>query len=431
MSGERTTEQRTVWAPTPKTGSVSPAREDPLVETSDAFAPPVETGVLLIESDDDVARAFADELNERLAPANVIRVRSVREALTIGLGGTDCIVLDLEGLEGLSGIEAVRQLRTGVSDYIPVVVLLVGEDEATGEAALRFGSQAYLPKQAIEPGVLARSVRSVVRRQQLEMAEHELFLAQAQAREAVRLERGLAPQPLLRGGSAWVASVYRTGRSRALLGGDFTDLVQVTRDRIRVLVGDVCGHGPDEAAVGASLRAAWRALALSGRGMVGTVRTLETIFVEERHLPGLFVTLCTLDIDLSEMTAEVLLAGHPRPVLISENAGSAISAGGGRALGIGSGEWATERYSLPRDWAILCYTDGLIEGRTGDGPRRLGEAGLHALIKQRMEARPHWQMAPRELLNEIVGASEDLNHGPLSDDVAMLLIGPGAPRGDS
>jgi serine phosphatase RsbU (regulator of sigma subunit) len=56
-------------------------------------------------------------------------------------------------------------------------------------------------------------------------------------------------------GALLVGTGYRPGRERTLLGGDFYDLVQ-TRDGAGSLIGDVSGHGADEAAL-ASARA-WR-----------------------------------------------------------------------------------------------------------------------------------------------------------------------------
>ena len=385
--------------------------------------PLVEIGVMLIAGDGKGPRALADELRQRLAPAHVVHATSVRAALSVGMGGMDCIVLDVESLESNSGIDAVRDVRAGVSDYVPLLVLLGSEDMVTGEAAMSFGAQGYLAKPAMQPGQLARTIREIIRHQQIEMAEHELSVAQARAREAVRLERGLSPRPLVRDSSIWVATLYKTGRSRALLGGDFIDLVQLDERRVRLVVGDVCGHGPDEAAVGVSLRAAWRALAISATPMVALMRTLESVFVAERHLPGLFVTLSTIDLDLAAQSAEVLIAGHPRPVLIHDDAAGQLSGGGGRALGIGDAPWTSERIELPRGWKILAYTDGLIEGRTGSGPERLGEEGIHAVITEQMKLRPRWSEHARELLNDIAVATEAVNQGPLSDDIAMLLVG--------
>jgi hypothetical protein len=64
------------------------------------------------------------------------------------------------------------------------------------------------------------------------------------------------------------------------------------------------------------------------------------------------------------------------------------------------------------------YTDGLIEGRVGEGTERLGLEGLCALLGSD-EARG---VAPAELPAWLVGKAEAANGGPLPDDVAMLLL---------
>ena len=148
-------------------------------------------------------------------------------------------------------------------------------DEAAGVAAVEAGAQDYLVKGSVDGDQLARSIRYAIGRRQAEEAERELLLAEAQAREMTRLERGLAPKPLIENAAVWVASCYRAGRSRALLGGDFFDLVQSADEACTSLVGDVCGHGADEAAIGVSLRAAWRALALAGNRPESSCRRLQ------------------------------------------------------------------------------------------------------------------------------------------------------------
>src|SRR6185437_3707754 len=173
------------------------------------------------------------------------------------------------------------------------------------------------------------------------------LLADMQAREVARLERSLAPEPLLEGSSVWVASRYRAGRSRALLGGDFVDLVERSDGSLHVVVGDVCGHGPDEAAIGVSLRAAWRALVLAGERPDKVLATLQHVFEHERHLPGLFATLCTLEVQGDLRSASIICAGHPRPALIDGSSIAAISSGpGGAGIGIGDSHWHSERVSL-------------------------------------------------------------------------------------
>ncbi len=394
-------------------------------------AVPGEIGLLLVEDDNGDARLVEDELAETLPQARILRCNTLDEALGHLGPGVDCVLLDL-GLPDASGIDAVARLRAQMP-AVPLIVLTGLDDEAAGASAMQAGAQDYLVKGSVGGDQLARSIRYSIGRRQAEEAERDLLLAQAQAREVARLERGLAPRPLLESASVWFASCYRAGRSRALLGGDFFDLVQRSDDSLHVVVGDVCGHGPDEAAIGVSLRAAWRALALTGHRPELVLQTLQRVFEHERHLPALFATLCTLEIVPDRSSASMILAGHPRPALIES--GSATVSGlagarGGAGIGIGAGGWLAERVALPTDWAILLYTDGIIEGRVGAGPERLGEEGLHRLIARRIAERPDWRARPRELLDDLVEGAEQLNGGELSDDVAMMLLGvhPGPDR---
>jgi serine phosphatase RsbU (regulator of sigma subunit) len=383
-------------------------------------------GVLLVEDDEGDARLVEDELLERLPSARILRSRTLHEALAALGPAIDCVLLDL-GLPDTAGLDAVARLRAKAPT--PLIVLTGLDDEAAGVAAVQAGAQDYLVKGHVDGEQLARSIRYAIGRRQVEEAERELLLADVQSREVARLERGLAPRLLIEDAALWVGSCYRAGRSRALLGGDFFDLVQRADGSLHAVVGDVCGNGPDEAAIGVSLRAAWRALALAGARPQVLLRTLEDVFEHERHLPGLFATLCTLAIDPAASSASMIRAGHPRPVLIAGATVVALSdAPSSAGIGIGKGEWRVEQLPLPRDWALLLYTDGIIEGRVGSGSERLGEAGLHALIAEQIVGRPRWREQPDALLEDVIAAAERLNGDALSDDVAMLLVG---ARGDS
>ena len=94
-------------------------------------------------------------------------------------------------------------------------------------------------------------------------------------------------------------------------------------------------------------------------------------------------------------------------------------------LRVRSSSVAVETISLPDDWAILLYTDGIIDGRLGTGHERLGEPGLHDAIAELIRAEPNWRDEPRELLGSLLDGAERLNAGALPDDVAMLLLGAG------
>jgi serine phosphatase RsbU (regulator of sigma subunit) len=390
---------------------------------------PEQLTVLLVEDDEGDARLVEDELLERLPRVRIVRSHTLAEALSAIDGAIDCVLLDL-GLPDASGLDAVAKLRAWMP-RVPLIVLTGLDDEAAGVTAMQAGAQDYLVKGSVDRQQLARSIRYSIGRRQAEENERELLLAEAQARELTRLERGLAPSLVLDRSSVWVESCYRAGRSRALLGGDFFDLVEGLDASVHVVVGDVCGHGPDEAAIGVSLRVAWRALALAGARPEVLLRTLQQVLEHERHLPGLFATLCILRIEPEPTRASMIRAGHPRPLLIEDGSVTALSqlSRGRAGIGIENGDdWSAEPIELPGEWTVLLYTDGIIDARVGVGSERLGEEGLRRLLEEQIARFPNWRERPRELLERLVEEAERLNGQALTDDVAMLLLGARAGR---
>ena len=382
--------------------------------------------LLLVEDDEGDAILVEDQLAEDLPRARVTRGRTLEEALEGLISEPDCVLLDLR-LPDAAGMDAVGRVRSSAPS-IPLIVLTGLDNEAAGVAAVEAGAQDYLVKGTVGGGGLARSIRYAIGRHQTEEAERQLLLARSQAQEVARLERGLAPRPLIASASTWVASRYRAGRSRALLGGDFYDAVETPDGRLRLVVGDVCGHGADEAAIGVCLRSAWRALALAGEKPTQILSTLQRVFEHERHIPSLFATLCMLEIDPAERVVTVLQAGHPPPVLVAGDSVSTLAETRGEPpIGLGEEPWAARELELPPDWAVLLYTDGIIEGRIGEGPERLGEQGLHELIARHIQEHARWREQPAALLDELIQRAEQLNGRALIDDIAMILVGAPAP----
>jgi serine phosphatase RsbU (regulator of sigma subunit) len=378
--------------------------------------------VLLVEDDDGDALLVEDLLAEALPGARIARSRTFAEALPELHSSLDCVLLDLK-LPDAVGLDTVLRVRAQAPE-IPLIVLTGFADEAAGAAAVDAGAQDYLVKGNVDGGQLARAIRYSIGRRQAEDAQHQLRLAKAQEREIVRLERGLAPRPLIGERSVWIASRYRAGRNRALLGGDFFDVAEAPDDRLRVVIGDVCGHGPDEAAIGVCLRAAWRGLAVAGVDSDAVMLALQRVLEHEREFPQLFTTLCTLEIELSQGRARMVLAGHPPPMLIDRTSVSVVAhTHVDPPIGVLKTRWSPIPLRLPPAWAMLLYTDGITEARVGNAAERLGTDGLQRLMSEHIAAHPDWRLAPDRLLDDLLARAEDLNGGELTDDVAMLLIG--------
>ncbi|MGI8712263.1 MAG: PP2C family protein-serine/threonine phosphatase [Solirubrobacteraceae bacterium] len=379
-------------------------------------------GVLLIEDDDDDALIVSDLLAEGVADVSLQRGRTLQEGLDLVTPGVDCVLLDLR-LPDAVGLEGVQRVREA-APWIAVIVLTGLDDEHAGQTAVSVGAQDYLVKGKVSGGLLARAIRYAVGRRHAEDVQQQLRVAEVRADENARLERGLVPRPIVNDPSLWIASAYLPGRQRALLGGDFYDAVQTADGRLRVIMGDVSGRGPDEAALGAGLRIAWRALTLAGADPGRVVCTLELMIQNERRDAGAFATLCALEIEPCARILRLRRAGHPAPVLIDERTVTSLPLdGGGPPIGMfADSEWPESRFELPPRWTILLYTDGLIEGHANSSGQ-LGEDGLRRLLDEYLAAHPDWRAEPRALLDEVIARAEELNGQELDDDVAVLLLG--------
>jgi serine phosphatase RsbU (regulator of sigma subunit) len=369
--------------------------------------------LLLVEDDPGDAFLVGELLTEVYPDVELIVVGSMRDALP-QLDGADCVLLDLN-LPGYAGLEGLRTLLA--TDPLAAVCVLTGlDDEHLGTAAVAAGAQDYLVKGKVDGPLLVRAIRYAVERRRAETSMLRLREEQLVAAESARLERGLLPSPLLAGSDVHPVTFYRAGRTRAVLGGDFFDAVRDADGTVHAIIGDVSGHGPDEAALGALLRVSWRALVLAGVAEERVLPELQRLLVSERHDPRLFTTACTITITGEHAT--VRLAGHPPPVALWSS--TMLTPPVGLPLGVGPVEgWPPLPVTLPRGWALLLYTDGLIEAREPTTGDFLWIDGLLDLLVADQAA------SYAELPARLVERAEAYNGGPLLDDVAiLLLVGP-------
>ena len=175
----------------------------------------------------------------------------------------------------------MRYSRRAAGCSPSAVLVLTGlGDEHRGIEAVAAGAQDYLVKGLVDGQLLSRAIRYAIERRRTE--EQSASSTHLRARgENARLERGLLPIPLV---DDTVRSLRTTARAGpALLGGDFYDLVQDRDGTVHALIGDVSGHGPDEAALGV---AADRLAGVGARRRRRTRRTatLHELLVAERAL---------------------------------------------------------------------------------------------------------------------------------------------------
>nr|WP_236950508.1 SpoIIE family protein phosphatase [Mycobacterium sp. MS1601] len=374
--------------------------------------------VLLVEDDRADAVLVEELIADTAADISLVWAPSMADAeRELAASRPDCVLLDLN-LPDAAGIAALDRMAA-FDSTVPVIVLTGLNDEPFGVSAVASGAQDYLVKGRVEPEMLRRSVLYAIERKRAELTAVELHASQLRARENARLERGLLPSPLLLDHpGVEIVAQYRPSRENALLGGDFYDFVQTPDRTVHVMIGDVAGHGPDEAALGVALRIAWRTLTLAGLRGSDRMGQLGRILHAERATKKIFATVLSLAIPPDSPTITAVRAGHPGMLLHGGGTVEWVEPPGGPALGLRQGMWEAQQVSLPPGYGLVLLTDGLFEGHSGRGNERLGEDGLLEL------ARSFADLPGSEFVDALISAAEDRarDHGGLTDDIAVVRV---------
>jgi serine phosphatase RsbU (regulator of sigma subunit) len=373
--------------------------------------------VLLVEDDRADAILVEELIADAAAEIHVVWAQSMEQAAQhLAAARPDCVLLDLN-LPDADGIKALDQIAK-TDGTVPIVVLTGLNDEHFGISAVAAGAQDYLVKGRVEPDTLRRAVLYAVERKRAELTAAELNASEFRARENARLERGLLPSPLLLDSPGVdIVAQYRPSRQQALLGGDFYDFVQTPDRTVHVMVGDVAGHGPDEAALGVALRIGWRALTFAGLRGNERMRQLERILSTERPGSSIFATV--LSVALSpDGSFNAVSAGHPGMLIHGPNTVDWVEPAVGPALGLDGSEWPLNTYQLPMGHGLVLLTDGLFEGRSGRGRERLGEKGLLELARS-YAALPGAAFVS-ELIDDVERRAQSV--GGISDDIAVVRV---------
>ncbi|MFI9064265.1 GAF domain-containing SpoIIE family protein phosphatase [Streptomyces sp. NPDC053429] len=240
----------------------------------------------------------------------------------------------------------------------------------------------------------------------------------AESHVARILQQNLLPPALPSLPGIEIAAAYHPGMQGTLVGGDFYDMLATGPDRWALTIGDVCGKGPEAAALTGLVRHTARAAARIDPEPATVLKAVNTAVLTD-HPTATFCTALYIDLHIDPTStgamARLTLAGHPQPLL--RRADGTITRLGTPGLLLGvvqSRPVHTSEHSLRPGDLLLLYTDGVSERLSPAG--MLGEEG----IIDSLAATRHATAA------ETVAALEArvLAHGPTapSDDFAVLAL---------
>ncbi|MFI9613296.1 SpoIIE family protein phosphatase [Streptomyces sp. NPDC052023] len=189
---------------------------------------------------------------------------------------------------------------------------------------------------------------------------------------ALTLQRALLPSALATSPHVEVAHRYVPGSHVTEVGGDWYDVINLSDDRVALIVGDVMGHGVQAAATMGRMRITAKALTRHQEDPADLLAELDACAEEA----GIELATCLyIQYDPRNGRARIANAGHPPPlVLHSDGTVETIGEALGVPLGVGGQTFGTTEVDLPDGATLALYTDGLIETRGQDideGTRRL------------------------------------------------------------
>ncbi|MET7540888.1 SpoIIE family protein phosphatase [Streptomyces sp. NPDC005349] len=294
------------------------------------------------------------------APADAAHQAALRTSKrSLGLGAPSSVS---------SGIGTTLATASAVGGET-VVLPLVARNRVIGMLTLGKPSDEHFRQEILE---LAEDLS---RRAALALDNARLYSERMAISQS--LQRSLLPPELPHIPGVEVEVIYRAAGEGNEVGGDFYDLFPIRDGAYGFAIGDVCGTGPEAAAVTGLARHALRLLAREGFGGPAVLERLNAAILDE-GARSRFLTLLYGELWPQEDGSAVLkmvCAGHPLPLRLRQDGTVEPYAEPQPLLGVMEDlELYEQTMTLDPGDVLLCVTDGITERR--EGTRMLGDDGL-------------------------------------------------------
>ena len=244
------------------------------------------------------------------------------------------------------------------------------------------------------------------------MALDNARLYEPQRDIAAILQQALLPRSLPKVARAEVAVRHRPGRTGTEVGGDFYDLFE-TGSRWVAVVGDVCGKGPEAAALTALVRHTLRATARLGPEEA-VLRVHEAIQASGENT---YCTLACAELRVAGdgLIARVTTAGHPEPRIVGPDGTIRRLDVTGPLVGILQDPvFEAQEVELPAGSTFFMCSDGIPEARRNG--EIFGDIRLEELLARL------GPLQPEEMLRQMEEEVVDFVAGRPRDDLALFAL---------
>ncbi|PRY00566.1 SpoIIE family protein phosphatase [Allonocardiopsis opalescens] len=314
----------------------------------------------------------------------------------------------LWGEAELLGTDLSEALRTEIAHGLAVSLPLTSRGRQLGLMTLgRPPGDAFPRETADVADDLAHRVASALDNAQLYSAQSAMSQA---------LQRSLLPSAVPEIPGVDLELIYRPAGEGTVVGGDFYDVFG-TEGHWCVAIGDVCGTGPEAAAVTGLARHTLRALAREGYPPPQILERLNTSILDE-GTRARFLTLLYGELSARPeggWRLRLISAGHPLPLVLRPTGEVFFGAEPQPLLGAFDDiSFQTEDLELHPGDVLLAVTDGVTERRTGS--KMIGDDGLAEILSDCVG------LTAAAVGTRIERALEDFAPGAHNDDTAMLIL---------
>jgi PAS domain S-box-containing protein len=306
--------------------------------------------------------------------------------------------------------EELRRIVDEIGFYSVMVVPLTARGRTLGALSMittKESGKRYGPRDLAFAEELARRAGQGVDNARLYSEQRHI---------ARTLQSSLLPPELPAIGGVEVAAVYRAAGEGTEVGGDFYDVFETSRDEWAMVMGDVCGKGPEAAAVTGLARYTIRAAAMREQDPSSILAILNDAIRRQRSdMRFATVAYARMVRRNGVVEVEVACGGHPLPLVLRKD-GTVQSVGRpGTLLGIfEDAELADDHATLEPGDAFVLYTDGISQERAPGGG--LTEQDLGERLAKTAG------LPPDEIAERLVATTAGEDPSETRDDVAVLVL---------
>ena len=238
----------------------------------------------------------------------------------------------------------------------------------------------------------------------LEMQDQEL-------ERALEIQQSLLPRVIPQIPGFEVAGAWQPAST---VGGDYYDMLRLGDHRLGICIADVVGKGVSAALLMANVQAAVHAFAHGAESPAQVCGKVNRLLCEN-IATGKFVTFLYGILDGDTRTFRYCNAGHPYPILRSDDSIRTLDEGGA-VLGVfPDWNYKDSTVELRAGDRLFLFTDGITEASNSDG-QEFDEASIAAF------AQGNGTLSAKELNNRLLAQVSAYCNDQFQDDATLLVI---------